>query len=709
MRRFTRGTSAILLLLAAVIAVASGAHAQGFGDDLSVADVNTGGAQAAPAFPGTKAFWAGTCDLAAGHADEGVPPAAPRDCIDFGVGAPLESPSIWTSPPQWRLAPVTQAGSHPDATAAFWFNRAPSPTSEAILPGASVKSAVLDIPPGFVGDPTAVPRCPAEAARLVPPACPPETQVGIATNRLSQVGILGTERRPVYNVEPRRGRAAEFLIAAAGGVVGSGLSNIPITADVRTDGDFGIRTLAINLPSGFPLFSTQVTLWGVPWAATHDRWRLPEGASLAGGAPEGGLPAAQQVSYNPNWGPIKPFISSLTECSPVNPVTTLAVDSWTKPGLVNSYDTVNPRIDRCERPPFAPEATFVPTSTAPDSAAGLVADIRIPPNDQPPADVAKDPGLPADHPDHDPEAGAPGHWRSADGLATAQLDRTVVRLPEGLSVNPSSAAGLEGCTDAELGVTAVGNPYRFDNEDPFDGHGAECPAGSRIGTAEVDHPGARREADRRAVLGTPKSTDPESGEMFRMFLVLRNAERGLLAKVYGSAVADPVTGKLTATFDRNPRVPVEDIRVELKGGPAGGARDAAALRSRGDRVRADPVDGRSRRWRVRADADPTRSPSPATAPSASRRRCVPAWTRVTAGRAGGSSSPSPARDGQQWLRGLTATLPAGLLASVQGRAAVRQRPGRGGRVPRRLADRQRRRRPPGRATRSSSSRRATST
>ena len=64
-------------------------------------------------------------------------------------------------------------------------------------------------------------------------------------------------------------------------------------------------------------------------------------------------------------------------------------------------------------------------------------------------------------------------------LATPELKRSVIKLPEGMSLNPSSANGLEGCSEAQIGYKGDGfpmpAPMRFDETQPA------CPSGS--GTA----------------------------------------------------------------------------------------------------------------------------------------------------------------------------------------------------------------------------------
>ncbi|HEX2161630.1 MAG TPA: hypothetical protein VHF88_07400 [Thermoleophilaceae bacterium] len=645
------------------------------------------------AWPGTSsaAWWAGTCDLdeaSTSGVGVGTPPASFAHCIDHGtpydpVGETPTPPreTTWQpgGEPSWRLDPVAQAGAHPDATASFWLQRSPHPalygSAPVTLQGeGEARTVKVSLPPGVVGDPNAVPRCPSKAMQTTPTTCPPETQVGVATVTLVQTGTPPYMQSlyPVYNAEPRDGKTAELIVSVA---TNNAKANIPIVARARTEGDFGVDGLAVDLPGGIPVLGQTITLWGVPWASSHDKFRPRAGyaghqyaGGSAGGMPETGLtnsdPTQEPQSYDPSWGPIRPFFTNPTECAPAPPVTELGIASWQDPDRMLTYPAfADALVARCGAVPFDADIDVRPTTTAADAPTGIEADLRIPQNNDPPAAVATNP---------DDATGAPAHWESDAGLGTAQLDRAVVTLPRGVSVNPSGAAGLEGCSDAQIGLTRNGNPPLFNNEDPFDGRGAECPDGSKIGTVDVytpllpaaygevpGTPNLRGEV----VLGMPRSTDPTSGDMFRMFVVVRNVKRGLVAKVFGSAVADPATGQLTATFDRNPRVPFETMQLRFKGGDRGLVATPQRCATHGWATTLTPwtaahggggasvADGGA----FTTNANCGYGFSPALAAGMSERR----------GRANGTFSLTVARaDGQQWLAGLSAEMPTGLLANV---------------------------------------------
>ena len=649
-RTATAGLAIVLALLAGVVATAPSAVAA-FGDDYGIAAINDGAGplEDAPAIPGGHAFWAGACDRGSATGVFGdltaiggfgsrptqvfaptssIPeqalvdaPATPDHCVDWGAMTRYEvQPEIWQRlprpgqfgppgdyAPRWRLPAVTQAGAHPDGTTTFAWNRG----ADGKVDG-GVDNIHVDLPPGFVGNPQAVPECSGEQFREVPLRCPPQSQVGVLRLFIQAVQFGGSNlgggydtTYPVYNLEPRRGRVAELGFGYASG---ENAVTVRLVAKARTNSDYGVSAFTGQIPAALVPIAQSITLWGVPWAAENDIWRpklghfennpckrQPGAFSANQYIPPGGLQDLGsedcRAPYDPSWGEIKPFLTNETDCNPA-PTVRLATDSFQAPGAFTgegdpalppypqladaasnwqTYNSVSPPVTGCGDLGFEPDIDFAPTSDSADGATGLDVQLAVPQNNQPPAAVAHDAGDP-----DDATAGAPGHWRSDAGRATAHLKDTVVTLPAGLSVNPSAAAGLVGCTDAAIGVRGIDSAngrLLFNNGDPFDkdggADGAECPDGSKIGTARVQTPLLAEDVVGEVVLGQPKSTDPTSGEMFRLFIVIRVPERGLIAKIYGTTVADPNSGQLTTTFQNNPELPFDRLSLDIKGGERG--------------------------------------------------------------------------------------------------------------------------------------------
>jgi hypothetical protein len=726
-----RTWAGLVSAVAVVTALAVGAPAASaaFGDGFGIAPINQPDVEAAPAIPGTSAFWAGSCDVAAAPAfgeplgtlggfgsrpssitvpnssqfqwgQASAPaPGTPMGCIDYGAEDPYPGSfglpdgvidgDVWSEPPSWRLPPQTQAGGHPDGSLTMALARGSNHSVDGTLDNISV-----DLPAGFVGNPTAAAQCSGEQFAAWPLDCPASSQVGVLSLHIVAAGGTGSYGGsdsvvyPVYNLEPRDGNVAELGFGYASG---ERVVTVRVVARARTNGDFGVTTFIGQVPAALPLINQSITLWGVPWAASNDKWRAPDSyvrGSDCSAQPGTSIPAVQfyippsgfspecQAHYVPEWGPIKPFVTNLTECAGIQVDVGMAIDSYQDPGARTSdgdpdlSDLTNlegwkyvsassPPMEGCEKLPFDPGASFTPTSTNADSASGLDVDITVPQSNDPPPDVATNPS---------DVNGAPAHWKSDAGLATSHLDSTVVTLPEGMSINPSASAGLEGCSDAQIGLREIGNPNLFNNVEPT------CPDGSKIGTVTATTPLLEEPLTGEVILGQPKSEDIDCGSSAvrqpscplttRVFLVLRNEERGLLVKIYGSSISDPLTGRITATFDNNPRVPVENIQLSLKGGERGlfgmpqdcGGRSTVAEFS--PWTAAHGAGGVAKTVTSAFDVD-----------GACQLGFTPglqAGMSTKQAKAGGVFSFTFSRtDGQQWFRGLTAELPTGLLAAVK--------------------------------------------
>ena len=549
---------ASLALLAALPASASAAF--GF------ADVNSGAPNvpSAPAFPTTKAIWAGTCNLASGstaNGGVGSAPAIRAHCIDVGetpFGSPTPSTSPWPAgeEPDWRLDPVTAAGAHPDASATFWFNYKSS------LADGDVKNVIVKLPPGVVGNPEAVDKCAALEAQASPPQCPASSQIGITTigfpaNVATEISNFQT--RPIYAIEARDTVTAEFTIASI-----ASSFNVPITARGRTNGDYGIDTLALLIPQFAPFGGQAASFWGVPWAAEHDRFRIEgidAGILSQTAYVRDGYPADKQVPYESSWGPIKPFFTNPTECSGKPLPVEVQMDSWQDPVFegfpwVTGVSEADP-LTECDELAFDPTIALRPTVEVADSPSGLDVRLSIPQNNEPPASIPGNPDLA-----HDPDDanGAPAYWASPAGRAIAHLKDTTVSLPAGTSFNPAAANGLRGCTTAQIGLTATSPKVTFNN-DPHN-----CPDTAKIGTLEIVSP-LLPDPLQGAVYAAPQGDNPFPGSLTAIYMVSQDTERGLSIKLAGKVDLDPATGQIATTFLDNPQLPFETFELHFKTGP----------------------------------------------------------------------------------------------------------------------------------------------
>jgi hypothetical protein len=135
--------------------------------------------------------------------------------------------------------PASQAGEHPHSfTTRLGFNRTLN-SDGAPMPDEQVREVHADLPPGFVGDPTAVPRCEFQQLIEGPPvfSCPDSTQIGFAELEGSDV-TGGVIRLPVYNIVPPPDLPALFAFNTTIG------PTVTMEPELRSDGDYGITIRA---------------------------------------------------------------------------------------------------------------------------------------------------------------------------------------------------------------------------------------------------------------------------------------------------------------------------------------------------------------------------------------------------------------------------------------------------------------------------------
>jgi hypothetical protein len=137
-------------------------------------------------------------------------------------------------------SPEDRAGAHPDR---FQIDFA----LETEGSGTSAKDLEIELPPGFGGDPNAVPPCPRQAHEEGE-ECPSESRIGTVS-----FGSSG-EPLPIFLLEPEPGQAAAFTSKAG--------FPIPFQMKLRP-GDFGITFAADELAEGVPS-EARIELWGVP-------------------------------------------------------------------------------------------------------------------------------------------------------------------------------------------------------------------------------------------------------------------------------------------------------------------------------------------------------------------------------------------------------------------------------------------------------------
>jgi hypothetical protein len=500
----------------------------------------------------------------------------------------------------------TRAGAHPDVTNTIRLSSHILP-SGSLVTDANVRDIDFELPAGLIGNPQVGPRCSMVEllGRFGAPRCSPDSQIGEV---LLGFALFGADEfltpTGLYNIVPPPGVTARFGFNALDSIV-------TLDATVDAAGGYHVTARSRLLSQGLAVISAVTTLWGVPADPVHDAQRLPLGTPLGGSH----LPASSTV-------PPRAFITAPTRCSATSLTTRIAIRSWQHPEEVlrasfdHDADGLPFLLDGCDNLPFAARLKLAPTASVPDAPSGAEVTLTVPQNDDP------------------------------EGLGASHLKDVTVSLPEGMTVNPASAAGLTACTDEQLGI---GN-----NEAPA------CAESSKIGIATATTPLLEKPLGGSVYVLTQNSDRPESGEMFRLGLVVDDVARGVLVKLRGNLVVDEATGRITTVFKNNPEMPVESIKLSLKDGPRG---PLATPGSCGQQT----TTGQITSWSGRSvDVE-----------SPFEIGCTPSLggfaPELRAGAAkpvGGAFSPFTATitkpDGNAAINGLTMTLPTGLLAQLRG-------------------------------------------
>lgn len=365
---------------------------------------------------------------------------------DYG----LQSVSATTS--------TTQAGAHPDVT--IDFNLKTDPASEPDTNGnrqpyARLRSVKVDLPPGLVGNPNAVPKCTVEqfaSFNTGGEGCPQDTQVGITRIRQYKFFIALTE--PIYNLETPGDETVARL--------GFYSATLPyfINVSVRSGSDYGLTATIENPPSA-EVVGVTTELWGVPADSSHDNMRLTPREAFPEGKDES---PPRKSGLDP-----APFMTNPTVCNQPLRVR-ISTDSYQEPGIYSTLDAPFPTITGCDKLEFKPEFTAQPTSREAAAPTGLDTSLKIPQNETP------------------------------YGISTSQLRNAVVTLPAGMTISPAAADGLAACSADQV---------HFGTE-----LSSECPDAAKLGTAEFDIP-----ALSRRMQGSIYQRTPEPGHLFRIWLV----------------------------------------------------------------------------------------------------------------------------------------------------------------------------------------------
>ena len=510
----------------------------------------------------------------------------------------------------------TQAGEHPyGLTTPIALANDPSVRSnEGSHLGGAVedpRDILVDLPPGLAGSALAAQTCTyAQLSDLngqkQETGCPLGSEVGSIFTHPDQIGSVFSY---IYNMTPEHGVAAQFGFKDT--VFGGHVLNITLAP---TPAGYILRTTAPEI--------TQITITEILTSIYGD-------------------PAARDGVRPEAPGDI-PLFTNPADCNGQPLVTTIHMDSWQHPGTYNadgSPDLSDPawKTATYEAPPvsgcdklagrFNPEIEAIPTTDQADKPTGLDVNLKVPQNED------------------------------FTTLGTPPLRKAVVTLPAGMTVNPSSANGLEGCSLSALGMSASGQPNAA---------APDCPDASKIGSVELETPALSGVLQGQIYVA--KQTENPFGSLLALYIVVNDPKTGVIVKLPGEIRADPATGQLTTVIDNNPQFPFSELRTHFFAG------QKAALRT-------PSVCGK---YKVTSELTPWSAPQsgPPAEPSASfeiTQGCAssaatepnkPNFSVGTETPLAGAFSPFglelSREDASQEIKGLSVALPAGLIGKLAG-------------------------------------------
>jgi hypothetical protein len=445
--------------------------------------------------PGAQAA-VGIERLVAVTCDEGF-----STCAQENIGGPYFLPKE-PSKAEAEEQGYTQAGGHvPFGVTDFKLTTTGAfPTA---VPTGVVDHIRTDVAPGLATSPAAVPQCseeefgtkefnPVAAPGLYPPsACKPETIVG--TNEVIVYAEAAGKDIPlkgtVYNLVQRPGLASEFGVA--------------------------IDATSLGAPG---LFAHTIIEGSVEWGQEangtnqgdyHDYFEIHVSPALP-------LVRSRLVFFGRSGN--GSFITNATSCPGHN--TTRLVVHGTEGGTASREYTTPVGLKGCNLVPFDPSLALIPGTTAYDQPDEITTGVGIP------------------------------RHTGATEVDSAQLKTATITLPEGMTLNPSAAAGLAACTPAQARIHSSVR-------------GVACPAASQLGTVDLNVPTLPDGSLKGNIyLGGPES-GPITGPPYIIYLDAESERYGVSVRIKGQTIPDEATGRVTTVFDENPEQPFTNVALHF--------------------------------------------------------------------------------------------------------------------------------------------------
>jgi len=294
-----------------------------------------------------------------------------------------------------------------------------------------------------------------------------------------------------------------------------------------------------------------------------------------------------------------PFMTNPTSCRAATATLTAAPAGG---AAVSRTSTFTPT--GCAAVPFTPSAAIALEHTRRSAPSGYTVSLALPAGETP--------------------------------VRQSHVRRAEVVLPEGTTLSPGVANGLQACTDAQFTQ-------------------GSCPATSRIGSVSFATPLI-------GTLGGTVSFGEPRGATQRLMVEVNQS--GVRLDLLGTVTLDQRTGRITTVFDELPQVPFTSFALTFQGGDRAVLANPRACGTYALSARLTPWSGGA----VKAPTASFTIGGPGgCSPPAFRPAMAASAASTAAGRPAGAVTIDITRpDGDQELRRVTTELPPGLAGSIGG-------------------------------------------
>jgi hypothetical protein len=476
----------------------------------------------------------------------------------------------------------------------------------------------VDLPVGLAVNPGATERCPIATFKASAASCPPGSKVGesgvtaYAPILGSVPPIPGVTAVSVYSVVPEPGQAARFGLELAG-------NEVFLEGDIDWSGDYH-EGFTIDVPQALPIELSPLVKGLILKNRLVFEGRAGDGTFLTTPSTCRGEAFTESGSQYSTF--LKAASYEEIEAGESFPDGAgAALESPIPPGT-------SPK--NCQTIPYEPTIGVAAGTDETNSPAAPEVTVQVP------------------------------HIQEAEGQDDSTTEEASVTLPPGMGINPSAAAATNNLKTCENGQ------FPLHSRDDI-----SCPPESEIGTAVIEASSLPEGSlEGNVYIGAQESTDPTSGNEYRIFIDAKSDRYGVDVRLLGHVRADPVTGQLTTTITEVPQVPFTNFELDFVGGQQAVLSSPPTCGPNTSAANMVPYSGN-------APATPNQSfplhAAPgggACATTLAARSFAPSFAAAPKSNTAGAYSPLDVAigrsNGQQELKGASITLAPGMIGKLAG-------------------------------------------